>query len=158
MAPDCPKCSVALTERFVPASKDGEAMNIDVCERCHGIWLDAHEIARLCPEAKDLTARGDVAALGERGKGIAKCPRCKAAPVETSIGGHHVDVCDGCGGMWLDKTEAEGLTVPHKQIPLTRSPAWLAPIARILDRLHDLVEPPGLRNAWPPKHGLPSDD
>ena len=45
----------------------------------------------------------------ERKSHYMKCPKCGADLVERHF--HHVkaDVCDDCGGIWLDKGEAEML-------------------------------------------------
>jgi uncharacterized protein len=34
-----------------------------------------------------------------------KCPRCAAALVRLRIGGVDTDVCEHCGGLWLDRNE-----------------------------------------------------
>jgi len=33
------------------------------------------------------------------------CPRCSTALAATPIGGIAVDVCESCGGLWLDRLE-----------------------------------------------------
>jgi Zn-finger nucleic acid-binding protein len=38
---DCPKCDGKLVET------DFEAIKIDVCNKCTGVWLDAGEIAQI---------------------------------------------------------------------------------------------------------------
>lgn len=38
---DCPKCDGKLVET------DYENIKIDVCNRCHGVWLDAGEMAQI---------------------------------------------------------------------------------------------------------------
>ena len=39
-----------------------------------------------------------------------KCPRCDGALQETKFEEIAVDVCDKCGGVWLDSGELEHLT------------------------------------------------
>jgi Zn-finger nucleic acid-binding protein len=34
-----------------------------------------------------------------------ECPRCAATLVRLRIGGVDTDVCEQCGGLWLDRTE-----------------------------------------------------
>ena len=34
-----------------------------------------------------------------------KCPRCAEALIPTRIGGVDTDVCERCGGLWLDRNE-----------------------------------------------------
>lgn len=38
---DCPKCDGKLVET------DYENIKIDVCNKCHGVWLDAGEMAQI---------------------------------------------------------------------------------------------------------------
>ena len=37
----CPKCDGTLHET------DFESVKIDVCDKCHGVWLDAGELAQI---------------------------------------------------------------------------------------------------------------
>ena len=37
----CPKCDGTLHET------DFESIKIDVCDKCHGVWLDAGELAQI---------------------------------------------------------------------------------------------------------------
>lgn len=43
---DCPKCDGKLVE------SDFHGINIDVCNKCHGVWLDAGELAQLTDKDK----------------------------------------------------------------------------------------------------------
>lgn len=45
-----------------------------------------------------------------RASHLGKCPRCGAALVVKPLGPVTVDVCEDCGGMWLDNGELEMLT------------------------------------------------
>ena len=105
----CVKCEGQL----VTVRVDG--IDVDQCDRCAGIWFDAHELSRV------LRRRGAAAALAGRVKPAAgsgehderrgRCPRCKgegylvrlALPRATI----HVDSCAICGGKWLDGGEID---------------------------------------------------
>ena len=39
-----------------------------------------------------------------------KCPRCDGSLKETKIEAVAIDMCDKCGGVWLDSGELEQLT------------------------------------------------
>lgn len=39
-----------------------------------------------------------------------KCPKCAGTLVEVDFEGVKIDLCDGCGGAWLDAGELETLT------------------------------------------------
>lgn len=43
----CPKCDGNLVE------SDFENIKIDVCNKCHGVWLDAGELARISHHEED---------------------------------------------------------------------------------------------------------
>lgn len=44
---ECPKCDGKLVET------DFEAIKIDVCDSCTGVWLDAGELTRIVDKDKD---------------------------------------------------------------------------------------------------------
>jgi Zn-finger nucleic acid-binding protein len=41
------------------------------------------------------------------------CPRCPATLVHLLIGGVEVDVCEECGGLWLDRLELSRFEHPE---------------------------------------------
>ena len=43
----CPKCDGTLMEA------DYEKIKIDVCNKCHGVWFDAGELAQVIEKDKD---------------------------------------------------------------------------------------------------------
>lgn len=120
-----------------------EATTIDVCKQCHGAWIDGSELERVCRASSGLVAGHEgLTRIGAQGKGIAACPRCAAVPFEVAIGERVIDVCDTCGGAWLDGAETEPVMRRMKQPVFAGGPpAWLVSIARILDGLHDIIEP-----------------
>lgn len=46
----CPKCDGKLVET------DYENIKMDVCNKCHGVWLDAGELAQVMEKDKDSTS------------------------------------------------------------------------------------------------------
>lgn len=44
---NCPKCDGKLVE------SDFQGIKIDVCNKCHGVWLDAGELAQLTQKDAD---------------------------------------------------------------------------------------------------------
>lgn len=86
----------------------GERRGTDafVCDDCEGLWLDRHALDDVCPTLSHLPdRRGEAILTGQRGAGIAACPRCQAVPVELSILEVAIDFCPGCGGVWFDGGE-----------------------------------------------------
>ena len=57
---------------------------------------------------KELRARLDrERAEAERKSHLGRCPRCGGHLREKQRHNLHIDVCDDCGGTWLDKGELE---------------------------------------------------
>jgi Zn-finger nucleic acid-binding protein len=107
--------------RVTPRTEE-EAVTIDVCERCRGVWLDEAELEGLCPSVSHLPSRRmEVALLGARGAGIARCPRCNAAPIEFAVVDLLIDFCDTCGGVWLDGAEVDELLLPSEEQDAART-------------------------------------
>jgi Zn-finger nucleic acid-binding protein len=97
------------------------AVELDACEKCHGLWIDGPELAAVCPTVAGLPERRlEIALLGRQGGGIARCPRCGQAPYEFTLLDIPVDFCAGCTGVWLDGDE-------YGEIPLEGAPAADAP-------------------------------
>jgi Zn-finger nucleic acid-binding protein len=113
MIPVCPKCDVGL---FILNFK---AIEVDYCERCRGIWLDAGELEQL------MTATGAVprdpilpflkqTGVVPRGK-RRLCPRCDQPLHEISVTDPHrcapltLDSCPRGHGLWFDADELQRL-------------------------------------------------
>jgi len=102
---ECHKCWVEMNKKEIDVF--GLNIIIDVCLKCHGIWLDKGELQKILKDkklAKYLTEH-----IGTKSQSPMVCPRCgntmdieKAEDIE-------VDVCLLCGGVWLDAGELEDL-------------------------------------------------
>lgn len=128
---DCPKCVGRLQKKELKVDKAHDVrelagaglsftLEIDQCFTCGGVWFDKGELDKYTTE--NLTAV-DSSALGKNldeqldaKKG--RCPRCgtalKKAPYdkEPSI---TLDVCEKCGGIWLDSTEIDRVERANKE-------------------------------------------
>jgi Zn-finger nucleic acid-binding protein len=104
----CPKCrSETLLEFKI------EAVAVDRCSSCNGIWFDAQELSQVLSEDAKLVASlrtgAGIAQLNGK-KGI--CPRDDSellrvySSVERSV---ILDACGECGGVWLDGGEFQKL-------------------------------------------------
>jgi uncharacterized protein len=88
-------------------------VDVDQCDRCAGIWFDAHELERVLrrEHVEPLLGRGPVHAGDDDRRG--RCPRCKGEGVLVRVAspraGIHVDTCAICGGKWLDGGEIDVL-------------------------------------------------
>lgn len=58
-----------------------------------------------------------------------KCPSCKNPLREKGAGGLTVDVCyGGCGGIWFDKSELEGVSA---RAATTLHTIWQVPVGKV---------------------------
>jgi hypothetical protein len=104
----CVKCTQVLSKSNVGG------VEVDLCPRCGGLWLDRGEITRLSniPDAELESLR--LALLGG-GKGPPPvpcatkhhCPACTGTLKEVVLGPVHVDYCPQCHGIFLDRGELD---------------------------------------------------
>ena len=112
----CPKCDVPL---FIVHFKEIE---IDFCQQCHGLWLDAGELEALMRQTGATTT--DPLLNFQKQTGIQPkgrphlCPRCDAALHEIPVaplGGDvrstslTLDKCPRGHGLWFDGDELQQL-------------------------------------------------
>jgi Zn-finger nucleic acid-binding protein len=122
----CVKCDGRLVTVRV------DDIDVDQCDRCGGLWFDAHELervlrlrhlGRILGRAHDrLRAAVDDARLGH-------CPRCggeghlvRLARPKASF---HVDTCAVCGGKWLDGGEIDVLATTTLGDRVRRLLSWV---------------------------------
>ncbi len=79
---------------------------IDVCHECGGDWLDPGEISAISPlfDTRDLCSPSRTFL---RSYAVLACPGCKKGSLIPHYYGKGrervaLDVCSGCGGMWVD--------------------------------------------------------
>lgn len=131
-------CPRDRTELTLEHSLDGK-LEIDRCRTCSGIWLDANELAALCPTASHLPERREEVffALEQHPCSPFACLRCAGrgldgpgrytatSPAEAvrqiTLVDLVVDFCLACGGVWLDGDELWDLfrdrPTPGKKAP-----------------------------------------
>lgn len=103
----CVKCNSILDKATF------QGLEVDVCPKCGGLWLDRGEITRAAklPEAELERLRGLVA--GRSGpppvptETKAHCPACPGSLSEVVLGAVHVDYCGRCHGIFLDRGELQ---------------------------------------------------
>ena len=104
----CVKCNSILDKATF------QGLEVDLCPKCGGLWLDRGEITRAAklPEAELVRLRGLL--IGKAGpppvptEAVAPCPACPGSLTEVMLGAVHVDYCNRCQGIFLDKGELEG--------------------------------------------------
>jgi len=101
----CVKCNSVLDRATF------QGLEVDVCPKCGGLWLDRGEITRAAklPEAELGRLRGLL--TGAKGpppvptENVAHCPACPGNLAEMLLGNVHVDYCGKCHGIFLDRGE-----------------------------------------------------
>jgi Zn-finger nucleic acid-binding protein len=101
----CPRCTTALTHL-----EDG-ALVLDHCRSCGGLFLDDEEWKPLVGSVRSID-RPQALSLDFR---RSPCPACGHAEGKSGLvprglrgGGElEIDVCEACGGAWLDAGELE---------------------------------------------------
>jgi len=98
MIPVCPKCDTGL---FIVKFK---SIEVDYCERCRGVWLDAGELEQLAGGP----LLGFQQLSGPAGKHL--CPRCDQRLCELTVDSDlTLDRCPRGHGLWFDANELQQL-------------------------------------------------
>ncbi len=106
----CPACGHLMKKIYIPSA----GVNVDLCsEGCGGIFFDNRELDKFDSETDDISAIVD--SLRDRSFEITDetltrtCPICNTPMVKFGAGGGElrIDVCNVCGGKFLDHGELE---------------------------------------------------
>jgi Zn-finger nucleic acid-binding protein len=108
---DCPRDWVETKREEVEVF--GPNIEIDVCPKCNGIWLDYGELQKLIRDRKlsDYLTKQ----IGTQSNSELVCPRCGGLMDIETAGDVEVDVCLTCHGVWLDAGELEELKAKSKE-------------------------------------------
>jgi len=104
----CVKCNSILDKATF------EGLEVDLCPKCGGLWLDRGEITRTAKLPSEELTRLRSLLSGKAGpppiptENKAPCPACPGSLSEVMLGAVHVDYCNKCHGIFLDKGELEG--------------------------------------------------
>lgn len=102
----CPTCAQPTLEQR-PAS---QGTLVDVCSKCHGLWLDSGEILEFSAEPRELEERLQQG-LSDPQPSSRLCPRClremdRGLLPDMEV---HGEQCPACRGMWFQATEVKRL-------------------------------------------------
>jgi Zn-finger nucleic acid-binding protein len=121
----CVKCD-SILDRGTYAG-----VEVDLCPRCGGLWLDKGEIERIgqatsaqLEELKRLLL-GDPKNRPAASDLTTACPACTGTLKEVVLGPIKVDFCVRCHGVWLDRGELDA------GVLATRGKGDLAAILRV---------------------------
>ncbi len=94
----CPRCAAPLKQI------DVNAIELDICLECQGIWFDTQELDELL--GHELSIEKLIARAEGEGEEL-HCPACGEGTTMDEIHFHGVtvDACDVCCGIWLDTGE-----------------------------------------------------
>jgi Zn-finger nucleic acid-binding protein len=99
---NCPKCNGNLAPFGT-----SEGVELDFCDGCFGILFDQGEVAEYFELAKDIPDLTTDLKLAR--KTDITCPKCAHGAwleIPYKPGGDLlIDLCPGCGAVWLDKGE-----------------------------------------------------
>ena len=103
----CVKCNSILDRATF------QGLEVDLCPKCGGLWLDRGEITRAAQLPEKELARLRNLLRGSSGPppvptaNKAPCPACEGQLSEVLLGQVHVDYCGTCHGIFLDRGELE---------------------------------------------------
>jgi len=103
----CAKCD------SVPDRATFQGREVDLCPKCGSLWLDRGEITRAAklPEQELGRLRGLLTSAGGPPpvptENVAHCPSCPGSLAEVLLGAVHVDYCNKCHGIFLDRGELQ---------------------------------------------------
>ena len=87
-------------------------MEIDICDSCNGVWLDAGELTKLAEDEKRRRYTWTILANQECPLTTLNCSRCsETILVEVVIEDHAFQVCRGCGGLFIDSGTLDSITL-----------------------------------------------
>lgn len=108
---DCPRCFVKMFRKEVEIF--GPNIEIDICPKCNGTWLDYGELGKMVKDKKIsnyLTKN-----IGTKTESKLVCPRCGGLMDIEKAGDIEVDVCLTCRGVFLDEGELDELKLKSKE-------------------------------------------
>lgn len=97
------------------------ALSSSACPRCGGGFIPEDGTSRLLEELNHTTAElRELAALfgGTR----LPCPSCKTKMSPLQLRGATLDICFGCGGMWVDRGDLEAISSNRYHMPAPTQP------------------------------------
>jgi hypothetical protein len=124
----CPVCLDSVLDESGRCGGCGGSLVHDAEDALAGVGIDRELLVRLMEET------------GTKGHA---CPGCAFEMTRTQVRGEMVDLCKGCGGMWVDASELArifGEDLPRRLLPRAPSAASSSP-ARALKP--GRIRPPG---------------
>jgi len=128
----CVKCNSILDKATF------QGLEVDLCPKCGGLWLDRGEISRASKLPQAELARLRALLTGAAGpppvptESVAPCPVCPGSLAEVMLGKVRVDYCSRCQGIFLDKGELEeAIAAVHERDRNTSPESIVAAISSV---------------------------
>ena len=103
---NCPNCGAAAGPESVSCTYCGSSLATRVCASCYGaVSVGMHH----CPWCGAGTADGQQTVAADR-----QCPRCAQKLSQVNVGGHPIQECTRCGGLWVDSSTFQEICT-HKE-------------------------------------------
>ena len=103
----CPACKTEMKKIFIKEAN----RNIDICEKCGGIFFDNQEFKRFDEQHENIEEIEATLTKKEYAKVdtnlVRECPYCTANMVKTNYDGIEIDECYTCGAKFLDNQELQ---------------------------------------------------
>lgn len=107
----CPALACGGTLR----SESAHGVTVDRCDRCGGMWFDAHELDRWLADYYPDLPQPPEHRIPRRGVGGRPCPRCHKPMDTAGWTGLVLDRCPECHGIFAEAPELS--TMEHESLP-----------------------------------------
>ena len=103
----CLKCTSVLDKARI------DEIEVDLCPRCGGLWLDHGELERLARKQAGEVDRLRRLLAAKKGPPpipsdlTSSCPACTSTMREVKLAGLTIDFCSRCKGVFLDRGEID---------------------------------------------------
>lgn len=125
----CVKCNSVLDKATF------QGLEVDLCPRCGGLWLDRGEITRAAKLSDDELGKLRALLTGSSGPPPiptaikVDCPACEGTLSEVTLGSVHVDYCGTCHGIFLDRGELQDAVAAVRAKNETATPQQVMAVA-----------------------------
>jgi Zn-finger nucleic acid-binding protein len=103
---NCPNCGAAVTPDSLACCYCGSALAVRVCPSCYG----AVSIGMShCPHCGS-----EVVNSRSKEAPVLQCPRCENKLAPVAVGNHSLNVCEKCGGIWVDKSSFQDICMQEE--------------------------------------------
>jgi Zn-finger nucleic acid-binding protein len=104
---NCPNCGAAVDPDSPSCTYCGSALAVGVCPSCYGAVSIGMKHCPHCGSEVVNTRPEKVPSL--------QCPCCEKKLAAISVGNHTLNVCEHCGGIWVDKNSFQDICTHEEE-------------------------------------------